>query len=191
MLLVLAIVGIIAGLSWPRLLRYLQENDLRSNAEQTRRIIDSARVKAIREGAIYQFRYEPYGQKYLLAPYELAPQQSQSGAAPDYSGQKKSRGFVYQLTTTCAFYPPEQTPGNPLPTERLPVEFLGQIANGLLYQDVAWSPPILFHPDGSGSSHSFSIRDKKGRRIPISVRALTGTVYVSKLEYLPEGYREK
>lgn len=189
MLLVLTIVGIIAGLSWPRLARYLQENDLRSNAEQARRIIDSARVKAIREGTIFQFRYEPYGQKYLLAPYELLQPTGQEQTTPDYSGQKKTVGFIYQLTETCAFHPPEQTPGSQMPIERLSVELLSQIANGLLYQDVSWSPPILFYPDGSATNHSFSVQDAKGRRVPISVRGLTGTVYVRKLEYLPEGYR--
>lgn len=188
MLLVLAIVSLIAGLSWPRLARRLQEHDLRSNAEQVRRVVDSARVKAIQQGVIYQFRYEPHGHKFLLAPYELPPPQQESPNTT-FNAPPKSIGHIYELTETSAFFPPEQTLGNVMPLERLPPEFLSQIANGLMHQDVAWSPPILFHPDGSATSGHFYVRDTKAHRIRLAVRGLTGTVYVSKLEYLPEGYR--
>lgn len=185
LLLVLAVIGIIAGLSWPRLTRYVLENEIKSGAEEVRRLVDLGRVRSVEKGFAYQFRYEPYGQKYVLMPYELVEDPTQRAEAINsFSQQPKYYGHVYELPRNLSFQPPELKLGETLPSERLTPEMLALVDNGMMHKDVAWSPPVIFWPDGSASDDYFKIQDLKQRSMTLSIRSLTGTVSLSQLKYL-------
>ena len=81
LVLVLAILAIMAGLSVPLLNSYLRQEELRRNVTEVRTLTASARIKSLDTGLIYQFRFEPEGRWFVILPYEPAGQSYLSTAA--------------------------------------------------------------------------------------------------------------
>lgn len=201
-ILAMAIIVALAGLSWPQLSHILRRESLTANVEQVRRLLDRARVRAVEEGVIYQFRYEPHGRRFVLLPYELLATSpaEQAGnsfapATPGFSnplGRGRHTGAerppiqVQELTEVCSFYVPTTLSGEPLSMERLADPYLQMVVNGPSYRDVTWGPPVLFYPDGSASEGAVSVADKDRRYVTLSIRGLTGTVITSRMDLLPE-----
>ena len=162
-----------------------------SDVEQVRQVLDSARVQAVEEGLIYQFRYEPGGRKYVLLPYELQTftDQNANQANLDSSNsvnQPSRLASVLELSEDCQFYTPTSLTGETVAIERLSDPWLQMIDNGVLHRDVNWSDPILYSPDGSASDGSVVVSDESGRYVSLRIRGLTGVVTASRLGKLPE-----
>lgn len=77
MLIVVAVVMLLATLSWPALRRPLGKTRLRQAAKQLRAELIRARLEAIRSGKPQQFRYQPGTGRYETGPC-LAVQQERS-----------------------------------------------------------------------------------------------------------------
>jgi len=127
------------------------------------------RLRAFDAGISYQFRYEPNGRRFVAVPAEreivASPDQAASPAAgtlPVMAGE---------ITEGLTFRP---DPGTPPVGELLAADWLAGLPNAGDLQQVQWSPPVFFRPDGTGTTIRFRITDEEQRFIEISVRELTG-----------------
>lgn len=195
LILVLAVIVALAGVSWPRMSGLLKRESILGNVEQVRQLLDHARVKAVEAGITYQFRYEPNGQKYILLPYE--PQESLdpsiavttnsvSTNSNTVTAAEVSQALVQELSEDCYFYSPTVLAGEPVATERLPEPWLAMVRNGSQYRDVSWSTPILYSPNGSATDGQVTVADQDRRYLTLTVRGLTGAVVTSRIAQLPE-----
>jgi len=180
LLLVLSLLAVLVGLSWPSVERYLVENRLRGSIRDLRRIVGGARAKAIETGLVYQFRYEPGGRKYIVLPQELPETASASGVAQaDASGKTvKTPTDSGELDESCFF--PTAVPMQPgqITVERLSQDVLALLETpsfGL--NNVSWSTAVRFFPDGTAEDISLDIENKNKLSMNFSVRGLTGVVY--------------
>lgn len=176
LLLVLAILAAIAGMTWPAVVRFSDERALKNAGEEVRAELDRTRFRAINSGITYQFRYEPNGRRYLAVPAErdlttvgAANAPATSSGPPGYSGE-----IADGLTL--------QPPAGVLPAaEMLPADSLTGLAEGILLSQVRWSAPIYYRPDGTATNELFRVADEQGRFIDISVRELTGVAIAGPL----------
>ena len=97
MILVLTILGIMAGVSIPNLQRLWADQKIKEATEMVRMNLAGTRNKAIDAVLIYEFRYELGGNHFLVVPHE--PDQMQS-AAVDAQGQLASGDMLYRYAGT-------------------------------------------------------------------------------------------
>ena len=169
MLLTLAVLSIVAGMSWPLLSRAQQDLSLRQAGQDVRRSMISGRVNAIETGSTWQFRYEPGGRRYLVMPLE------QTAEADSLLITKTAAELPEGMT----FLPADD---QPLTTEQLPSETLTGLSIAEGWTAAMWATPVTFASDGTASSAAFRIIDAKSQFIPISVRGLTGSVNVGRVD---------
>ncbi len=173
-LLVLAILAIMAGLSVPLLNSYLRQEELRRNVTELRTLAASTRIKSLDTGLIYQFRFEPEGRWFVILPYEPAGQAYLSAAAETGTMEATLRCVSGQLSEGCRFEIPVMLATGV--TEQLPQDWLDLLPDGNELQMVDWSPALLFYPDGSAEDAAFTIVDDEESRVTLTIRGLTGDV---------------
>lgn len=178
LLLVLAVMAVIAGLSWPRMMRYMNENSLKENVEVVRRELAATRIRAIESGLSYQFRYEPAKQTFVILPFDRPEVVASDDPAVTPTQVKTMLG---KISEDCAFAPPRNSQGRMEGGQRMDETWLALLKNGALYQDTIWSQPILFRPNGESQDASLTIQDSVGNTILLKVRGLTGGVTVERL----------
>ena len=178
LLLVLAVMAVIAGVSWPRMMRYMTENALRQNVELVRRELAATRIRAIESGLSYQFRYEPAKQTFVILPFDRPETVATDDPTAEPARVKTLEGI---MSSDCSFVPPRGAVGEMEGGQRLNEVWLALLKNGALYQDTVWSQPILFRPNGEGQDAQLTIQDKIGNSVLIKVRGLTGAVTVDRL----------
>ncbi|WP_417847405.1 pilus assembly FimT family protein [Thalassoglobus sp.] len=191
LILVLAVIVAIAGISWPRMSGFLKRESVMGNVEQVRQVLDHARVQAVEDGITYQFRFEPNGRKYVLLPYDLqvhADEQASASQTLQGAGAGSIKlAMTHELSEDCQFYMPTTLISDqPMILERLPEAWLKMVQNGVQHRDVSWSAPILFFADGSATTGAVTVVDEDKRYITVSVRGLTGAVVTSRISQLPE-----
>jgi type II secretory pathway pseudopilin PulG len=174
-LLVLAVLIVVISLTWPSLMRYMREQEIREGAELARTAAAGTRIKAIDTGLTYQFRYEPEGRKFVVVP--LDPPDT---IAASSTGTATDNEFTYpvvsgQVGIETRFVIPEDEPNV---SEGLPPEVFAKMPNARDLEGVAWGPPVLFYPDGSADDAMFRVVNEDGLRIDLAIRGLTGTVTV-------------
>ena len=168
LLLVLAILVAIAGLSWPSVNRLLEDLTVKEAVEPVRAELARTRIRALDAGVTWQFRFEPDGRKYLMVPYEFDEleadedvQQQQLASFPRMAGE---------------------LPESVLGTEQLSQEAVTGLPEGKSLSEANWSPPLLFYSDGAATDAAFDIVSEDKRFQRLTLRALTGTVTVSNIE---------
>jgi len=177
MLLVLAVIGTMAALAWPSVLRMQADHDLSAAAEQVRQPLATARVWAIRTGDAIQFRFEPNGRNFVVAPYDAEPEppsspQGAAAAAPGYR-------YAGELPLKCSFLPAPEAAANPLmPTQKLSETALQGLPNAGALAGLGWSDPLVFAADGTGQDAVLTVADRRGHRIDVTIRGLTGAARV-------------
>ncbi len=192
-LLVLSVLGIMATLSWPRMLAQLKQQTLHGNVEQVRQVLDRARVRAVEQGRTLQVRFEPRGKRYVVLPHdppEVDATGSSSGGTttqPVDSAVKSEPFRVYTLAESCFFHVDNALlSGESIHAERLDDPWLSELDNGAEARDVAWARPVLFHPDGSATDGTFVVMDQSNRYVKLRVRGLTGSVSVGSMAVLSD-----
>lgn len=194
MLLVLAVLATLAALAWPSMERVYRDLELKQAAQDVRTSLSQARLHAIDSGLIYQFRYEPMGQQYVVIPWEREFDSSsgdaQSGIGnigasaapviPKSSGRlgeelrfEAARNRDMMFATLA-----DQSAGS----ETLNAELLAGLPEASRLAQASWSTPILFYPEGSGTDVTFDLLDQRGQFIRISVRGLTGAVTIGPVQ---------
>ena len=182
LLIVLGVLVTIAALSWPRMMRYMEENSLKQDVELVRRELAGTRILAIESGLTYQFRFEPTGETFVILPFDR-PEiiSTEGGAAPEPKDPPKVKTLVGHLSTGARFESSTDKTGGSTGAQRLDKIWLELLKNGALYDETLWSPPILFRPHGESQDAQLVIRDKIGNTIELTVRGLTGSVRVGDL----------
>jgi Tfp pilus assembly protein FimT len=172
LLIVLGVLVLILGLSWPVLENYQSQYRLRQGGQLVQTRLSAARVASIDTGFVYQFRYEPGGQRFVVLPFD-----QQALLAQPVAGKAGPRKIAGKLPSAKAKFGSSAVGG-----QQVPGEWLTGIAAAGEFSGVSWSAPILFYPDGSASAATLAIGDKKSHIVSISVRPLTGAISVSKIE---------
>jgi len=176
---VLMVIVAIVSLTWPQLMRFVREQQLREWSSEVRTDLAGTRIKAIENGLVYQFRYEPGGRWFAVLPYDR----------PD-AGNSASDSAVGKTRIEAA-----RSTGPPATLKQLPEELNFRFKDGqpteelhadwtkLLPTDeplgrVSWSLPILFHLDGSADNATIYVENKRGHSQLLTLRGLTGGVAV-------------
>jgi hypothetical protein len=171
-LMVLGVMVVIIGVAWPAIAVIQAEYQLRQGGQLVQAKLASARLHAIETGFDYQFCYEPGGQRFIVLPFDqqaLLVQASPGTRAPHKAGGKLASAKVH--------FDAAASPGS----HAIPAEWLSGMTDSAEYSGMTGASPILFHADGSASSATIHIVDKKSRQVTVSVRPLTGAVTVSKI----------
>ena len=177
LLLVLAILVAIAGLSWPSVNRMLEDLTIKEAVEPVRAELSKTRIRALDAGVTWQFRFEPDGRRYLMVPYEFDEleadaeiQQQQLEAFPRMSGQLPE-GLTFVAAS-------ESMMGN----EPVTQESVAGLPGESELSGVSWSPPLLFYSDGAATDAAFDVVSEEKRFQRLTLRALTGAVTVSTIQ---------
>ncbi|NUQ64424.1 MAG: hypothetical protein HUU20_18310 [Pirellulales bacterium] len=172
MLLVLALLVVLAAVTWPALEPSLASVELRKSAERIRVEWNQARVDALSTGRTVLFRYEPDANRYSLE-YQPEPAflPGSTGGGDDSArtaAEAQTREAV--LPERISFAQGEISDGA-MDAAALP----GAMAGG------EWSEPIVFYPDGSASNARLTLENERGQSIEVTLRGLTGVVSVSEV----------
>jgi Tfp pilus assembly protein FimT len=167
MVLVLTILALVAGVSWPLLDRQYADRRLLRAAEDVRQVLAAARLDAIDAGVAHRFLYEQGGRTYLIERDGIGA--AATSAAIDVQGRVvtgSAAGVTQEL-------------------RELPENFVFQSESSIgAVASMApaagtWSTPVPLQPDGSAADAAFRVIDmKRYRSVRIAVRGLTGTVRV-------------
>lgn len=174
MLLALAVLLMLAGLSWPLLERLTGQTYLKRGTEQVRVELGATRLRAIDAGMIYQFRYEPGGRRYIVLPFEPYDEgrveNEPSGGSPLHGSLVEDgeipEGLTFQLSE------------NETAVQAIDADWLNLSPNSAQLSKTAWSSPLLFFTDGSAVDGELSVIDEHDRSLRVVVRELTGAVRV-------------
>lgn len=207
LLLVLAILVIIAGLSLPALLPAFESQRLARSADQIRAVWGRTRVAAMKSGQIHLFRFTPGGREYMVdvwygeldeatAPGVPGFGDSPAGAmAPASAGAVGPGGVAGAGSATQQVYSrdigkPQQLPEDIVFVDaqvqddtralKVAMEF-GASQNQASPTGQTWSRPILFYPDGTTSDAQIFITNPRDRYVMIELRGLTGISQASDL----------
>jgi len=176
LMLVMAVMLLIAGIVWPRMLAFYQTNRLKDHARNIHETIAAARLAAIDHGIAYQFFYEPSGRHYLMIPSEDQPA----------SGSTDDTGSTFNLPARAGEIPLgfslSGAGGDEKGGVTLTPQMLKDVPEDIDLSNVNWSQPVVFYPDGSGTDMLVDIVDDRQQYISISVRALTGTASLSTIK---------
>jgi len=170
-LIVLGVLVVVLSLSWPVLDKFQSQYRLRQGGQLVQTRLSAARVHSIDSGFVYQFRYEPGGQRFLVLPFD-----QQALLAQPVAGKRGPTKIAGKLPSAKAKF--NSSGGG----QQVPGEWLSGIAAAGEFSGASWSPPILFYPDGTATPATIMIGDHKSQVVTISVRPLTGAVTVSKIE---------
>ena len=170
MLLVLAVLLIAVGISWPAVQRSYESQQLRQAAEVVQVRMMAARVHALDTGIMYQFRYEPGGRRFLAVPCDQDP--AAAGSIAEGTAIPKLAGMLPESVQFDSDIPSQQN------LTHVAVADLSGLPDSDLYQGASWGPPIMFHPDGTASAAEVRLIDKQKQTLRLVVRPLTGGVTV-------------
>ena len=168
MLVVLGIVTLLVGLSWPRLMSPWGRTKLTDAAGKVRVALDKARVEAMRTGQPQRFRYRPGGNQYEIRP---VPLDVESRDELDDEDNK----CLYDLQHEIVFLDPASSLSDALSENN--------VASNDEAEGNGWSVPVYFFPNGRSSSTQIQLADQTGQFVAISLRGLTGTAHLGKLQY--------
>lgn len=179
MMLVLAVIGTLAAVTWPSVLRMQADHDLSSAAEQVRLQLAAARTKAIKSGVKYQFLYEPKGRHFAVVPLEPELQSmpavgNGAGAAKPASTSKGQSSSAGELSTKLSFLAPNAGSTLPASSQKISAASFQGLDNAGTLSSIGWSEPVVFAPDGSAMDAVITIQDNRRQRIELNVRGLTG-----------------
>lgn len=187
LVLALAVLAIIIGLTWPAVTRFIGENRLKEDTGNLRNELASTRSRAIRNGVTFQFRFEPGGRRYLILPLErpLSAASSQTGSSSS-STNSELQVQAWQLADGNRFEVQDPATGlnlsaQPL-TERLSEDWVQMFGGSAQLAQVSWSPAIQFRPDGTSDDVYFFVLDEEGRYQQVTVRGLTSGVSIGDID---------
>lgn len=196
LLIALTIMSVIIGITLPAVGRYLGEQVIKNNVEQVRATLAGVRHRSLSSGLVYQFRYEPGGQRYIVLPFDTVTPADNSGTGGNTSVESAAAASSPTLQVVngliderCHFAAQADAQhmfaaSNVVAsanTEQLPEDLLKLFSNGAELAQVQWSLPLLFYPEGTADDGAFTLLDQQSRSITISVRGLTSAVAVGKM----------
>ncbi len=189
LLLVIGILMIVAGAVTPSVLGMLANVNLKEGVKKVQSALGATRVHAIDATSSYQFRFEPGGRHFLALPTDPDAVGTQGSAlTPD--GGSLARGLFEAgvLPETLSFQTVAQAgpaPGTPpLPAGSDPgwIASLARMPDAHDFASAAWSDPITFRADGTGTDATFVVQDTRGGGYRFTIREVTGEIFIHPLE---------
>ncbi len=174
---VLMVIVAIISLTWPQLMRFTREQQLREWSSQVRADLAGARIKAIENGLVYQFRYEPGGRWFAVLPHDrpdAGNTTADSAAGKTMLEAARSGGAPATLAQL-----PEDLNFRFLDgqrTEELSPEWMKLLPTSEALGRVSWSTPILFHLDGTCDSATVVLENRQQHSQTLTLRGLTGGI---------------
>jgi prepilin-type N-terminal cleavage/methylation domain-containing protein len=201
LLLVLSILLIVSAAASPAVVGLMADYRLKEATEKIRISLAASRIHCIDLSSTYQFRFELGGRRYLAIPtdaevYNSAIQNSSAASVPSAvtNGVPNRRIEIGELPEGCTFQAAlavGSATGMAMPMTTAPVQAastdlawaaaVARVPVAATLGAVAWSPPIVFHPDGTATDTALNIVDKGGRGFRISLRELTGEILVQRM----------
>ena len=178
----LAVLMLFVTMTFPSVGRLMANQALQSAAKTVQSTMAKSRVRAIGDGLTYQFRYEPFGRRFIVIPYEL-PQASPAGNAATGGGNPQTVTVWRvsgELPEDMVF---QSLDGEPEAAQPLDEEWLTGLPDLYELSKTAWSAGMLIYADGSSTDGVFELLDNKtNKRVVFRMRALTGVVSISELQ---------
>lgn len=204
LMLVLGLIVAIGGLSWPALRGPLANQRLHAAAKQVRVELARARLAAIESGEPQRFQFVPTGNAYRVGVDRvlLAPADGSQGA--DDNGPRLTAGGSESAPTALApeavepqrwseFELPAGVKFSELLVEQIVAPTSQPLAPASAEEELdpavsgqTWSPPIVFHPDGTTQNAELSLQNERGMRIAVRLRGLTGGAVLGPLELVED-----
>ena len=212
LLIVLAVLTALAGLSWPTVRGSLAKNRLQDSARRVRTELVRARLKAIRTGAVHRFRFQLDGSDFEVGRQQQSfPAEGMNPRLPnpdavdvvesDSVGSESSTVTLsavpianmtsHSLPIGVRFAEAASARSMPFvssdpPDSELPIESErgGSADDDFVseFSPVLWSAPIIFYPDGRTRNAKILLLGERGFQIEVSLRGLTGTATVGELK---------
>ena len=173
----LAILATVAAFSLPAMARLSRRARLEDAAARVRAELGRARLEAIESGTPRQFRFEPGGRRFEVAPRAVAVG-SDSGLFGGFGGADDDDAR------------PRRPADDEPPTDELTqvelddgicfwLEALGDPPDPESSGDdrdaqAEWSAPIVFYPNGRTLNAHFQLTDGRDYYVDITLRGLTG-----------------
>lgn len=178
-LLVLALLVLLASITWPALEQPMANQRLRKAADKVRTDWVRARVEAMSTGETCLFRYAAGEDRYQVETHP-APESVLETPYPDSAAAAQTSDPVdLSAATECRRHTlPEGivfVEGETLADTR---SALYQQSTTAAPAEGEWSDPILFHADGTTSDATLVLANTHNRRIQLTLRGLTGVVTV-------------
>lgn len=175
LLLVLAIMTLVIGFTWPSLDRLFAHHQLRQSVDLLSARLAFGRVCALETGLAYQFRYEPGGRRFLLVPFDKEFDVAE-GSDEKAGGKHRARRVVGMLPAVCRFEGGDSFSDK---GGAIPDEWLSGLPDAGDYSGALWSGPVLFHPDGTATNFEVVVRGRRDEQVRLTLRGLTSGVTVA------------
>jgi len=189
LLAVVAILALIAGMSWPSFERLLNRSRVQDAAKQVRTELGEARLRAIESGRPQEFRFQPGTGLFEVRPKEeeaagpavlksaLEQMSDESGESEPISGAEVTDTAAYERYLPQGMvFAGQEVAKEPAAGEE--EEGLAGLSTAELTERQTWSEPILFYPNGRSSNARIRVTDGRRYAVDVSLRGLTGTVRV-------------
>jgi prepilin-type N-terminal cleavage/methylation domain-containing protein len=172
LIVVLAVLAVVAALSWPAVRGLLAKSQLQNAAKQLRAALVRARLNAMESSTVRQFRHLPGTGRYEISVVATLDAPEDAGF-PAASGAELGRKGVVV----------DALPGG--------VVFEGASALEDLLSEAGvaedrgeggWSAPVFFYPNGRTSGARFRLTGRGDYGVEVTLRAVTGTAAISQLE---------
>ncbi len=189
LLVVLTILGLLIGMSWPSVTRLMGRTRVKEAAKYVRTELGETRLKAIETGTPQIFRFQPGTGFFEVRPKE---EETAGPAVLKSALEQLSDDAVDSESITGAEGEGEQAYERYLPDGMLfagqevarqpeaeePTQGLVGLSTAQMNEQQNWSEPIVFFPNGRTSNARIRVTDGERYAVDVSLRGLTGTVRV-------------
>lgn len=217
-LVVLALVVVLASISWPALQGTFQRSELESAAKQVTNELSKVRLKAIETGVAQKFRFQPGKGSYEITPcpgglLELHQE------LKDESDLLSDSSTSFEEDDSVSPYGEDLSSANSdeplLARDKVEKVTLAELPVGIAFSgvkrrhhreeetevtaeaeevwmdDEGWSRPVIFFPNGQSTGGQIFLEQKPGLAIDLQLRGLTGEATVGHVKKLdPEEMSE-
>jgi len=179
-LLVLCLLVMLAGMSWPLMSRAFDAQRLRTAADQVRTAWVRARTNAIDTGCVHVFRYTTEGGRFQVErrsegdPAAAAIQDELAGLS-EGAAPPTAKSVAERLPEGISFAAAELA-ADPRATAA-PAASQGELKEG----ETGWSDPVSFYPDGTTTTALVRLKNQHGRCIEVRLRGVTGVVTIGEV----------
>lgn len=169
---VLAVLAMVAAMSWPVLRRMLGKTELVAAAKQLRSVLVKTRLRAIENATSQEFRFFPGTGRFQTSSRSLSALDPPRPSTPRRSIDGRPvedtlpHGVTFGKTPLSDRAFEERGPDGGEPEES--------------------SPPIVFQANGRAADLRVELRGPDGRRIAVALRGLTGSVRIGRIQQTGE-----
>lgn len=171
MLIVLALLAVLAGLSWPAVRGMLGKSQLRGAAKQVRVALARTRLKAIETGVPQRFSYTAGTARFEVGPLFTSLDEREVEPHP-LRGPSQVNGPVEHFLPRDVWFPVPDVSERGTDLSTLPETA----------REDGEAEALVFYPNGRSSNARIPLAASGGLWIEVTLRGLTGTTRIGPLE---------